>query len=95
METKLVNVRLPEQLYEEGKEAVTMGGFANFQEFIKDAIRHRLEEVKRQRALAWLRENFGSTKNKVKKPFTKGIREKLALEHTPEEARKITEMFGL
>lgn len=38
---------------------------------------------------------YGSTKYRSKKPFTKEIRDKLAREHTPEEAKAITKKFGL
>ncbi len=94
METKLVNVRLPKKLYREGKEVVEIGGFANFQEFIKDAIRHSVRENKKDQALINLYKNFGSTKGKKRKPFTKEIKDKIALEHTPERAREIMKRFG-
>ncbi len=94
MKTKLVNVRLPEKLFEEGKE-ICKGEYANFQEFIKDSIRHAVLEIKKQRALFNLRKSFGSTKNKKRKLFTKEIKERIAEEHTPERAKEITRKYSL
>lgn len=95
MNTKLINVRLPENLYEEGKEVVEEAGYANFQEFIKDSIRSKITEVKKDKALINLEKSFGSTKGKIRKPFTKEIKDKLAGEHTPKRARELMEKVGL
>lgn len=80
MHTKLVNVRLPEQLYSEGKDIVETEGYANFQEFVKDSLRHAINEIKKDQALANLQKSFGSTKGKERKPFTQDIKEQLAEE---------------
>lgn len=80
METKLINVRLPEKLYEEGKDIVKQGSYSNFQEFIKDSIRHNINQLKKDKALLNLEKSFGSTKGKVRKPFTKEIKNKIAEE---------------
>lgn len=80
METKLINVRLPEELYKEGKDIVKRGGYANFQELIKDSVRHQINEIKKDRALINLEKSFGSTKGKVRKPFTKEVKDKIAEE---------------
>ncbi|MBW2986098.1 ribbon-helix-helix domain-containing protein [Candidatus Woesearchaeota archaeon] len=80
METKLINVRLPKKLYREGKELVEQDGFANFQEFIKDAIRHSVQERKKDQAFINLYKNLGSTKGKERKIFTKEVKDKLAEE---------------
>ncbi len=80
METKLVNVRLPKNLYKEGKDIVEKGGYANFQELIKDSVRHQINQIKKDKALLNLEKGFGSTKGKVRKPFTKEIKERLAEE---------------
>ncbi|MBI4450717.1 hypothetical protein HY642_01965, partial [Candidatus Woesearchaeota archaeon] len=74
MTTKLVNVRMPEQLYAEGQEVVETAGYANFQELVKDALRHTIQEVKKDQALISLQETFGSTKGKKRKPFTTEIK---------------------
>ena len=78
MKTKLVNVRFPLELYMTGMDAVAEGSYANFQEFIKDAVRHSVQESKRDQALFNLCKNFGSTKGKARKPFTKEIKEQIA-----------------
>jgi len=95
MKTKLVNVRLPEKLYEEGKKIVENNGYANFQEFIKDSIRHSIAEAKEEQWMKTLKRLYGSTKGKEKKRLTKKEKEKIAEEHTPERAREITKRMGL
>jgi len=89
MTTKLVNVRMPENLYHEGKEAVEEGGYANFQELIKDAVRHQIKEIKKDQALINLEKSFGSTKGKKKKPFTPKIKNRIAEEHTEKRAKEL------
>lgn len=95
METKLINVRLPKSLYKDGKDIVEKGTYANFQEFIKDSIRHQINQIKKDKALLNLEKSFGSTKGKVRKPFTKEIKDRLAREHTPERARELMRRVGL
>jgi len=80
MVTKLVNVRFPEQLYEEGKEIVEEAGYANFQELVKDALRHTIIGIKKDKALIALQQTFGSTKNKTKEPLTSAVKNKIAEE---------------
>ena len=78
METKLVNVRLSEKLFTEGKKIVEIGGFSNFQELIRDAIRRRIEELKKERDdVIFLRKLFGSAKPRPR--LTKEERDKIAL----------------
>ena len=78
MVTKLVNVRLPEQLYKEGKEIVEQGSYANFQELMKDAIRHTIKDINVDKTLINLEKSFGSTRNKKKKAFTSEIKDQIA-----------------
>jgi len=95
MHTKLVNVRLPERLYKKGKETVEEAGYANFQELIKDSIRQRITEIKKDKALLNLERSFGSTKGKKRIPFTKEIKNRIAEAHTEERGRKLMKMVGL
>jgi Arc/MetJ-type ribon-helix-helix transcriptional regulator len=95
MKTKLVNVRLPLKLHSLCMGIIAEEGYANFQEFIKDAIRHSVQESRKDKALINLEKNFGSTKGKKRKPFTKEIKERIALEHTPERAKELMKRFGL
>jgi len=95
MKTKLVNVRLPLKLYSLCMGVVAEEGYANFQEFIKDAVRHSVQESRKDKALINLEKNFGSAKGKKRKPFTKEIKERIALEHTPERAKELMKRFGL
>ena len=97
MKTKLVNVRMPETLFKEGKKAVEDGGFSNFQELIKDAVRNKVKEVKKEQWLINLEKNFGSTKNRPKKPLTREVKEKLALElmNNPKRQKELFKMVGL
>lgn len=97
MKTKLVNVRMPEKLFNEGKNAVEEGCFSNFQELIKEAVRDKVNEVKKEQWLINLEKNFGSTKNMPKKPLTKEIKEKIALDimNNPQKQKEIARRFGL
>ncbi len=81
MKTRLVNVRLPESLYAEGKQLTESAGYANFQEFIKDSIRHNIAELKKEKWEHTLKALYGSTKGKKHKPFTTKIRNRIAEEH--------------
>ncbi|KYK24977.1 hypothetical protein AYK26_07920 [Euryarchaeota archaeon SM23-78] len=81
MATKLVNVRLPEALYKEGKKLTKSKGYANFQEFIKDSIRHQIANLKKESWEHTLNKLYGSTKGKKHKPFTRKVRDKIAEEH--------------
>ena len=80
MATKLVNVRLPEQLYDEGKEVVETAGYANFQELVKDSLRHTIQATKKDQAFINLQRSFGSTKGKVHKTFTAELKNQIAEE---------------
>lgn len=93
METKLIGVRIPEQLMEKGEEIVKEEGFRNIQELIVNAFREAILRKKRLHALKWLEANFGITKNQKRKPFTKEIREKIA-ETSLERAEEITKRYG-
>ncbi len=95
MANKLVNVRIPENLYNESRELVENSGYSNLQEFIKDAIRNKVNQVKKDQVLINLEKNFGITKNKTKKPFTKEIKEKIALNHNANRANEVMKMFNL
>lgn len=87
-----MNVRLPKELFTEGKKIVETGGFSNFQELIKDAVRHRIEELRKERALRFLEQSFGSEKPRPR--LTKEQREEIALRHTPERARQLMKKYG-
>lgn len=95
MATKLVNVRIPDNLYSEGKQVVEEAGYANYQEFIKDSIRSKISEIKKDKALINLEKSFESTKGKKRKPLTKEIKDKIAREHTPRRARELMKKVGL
>jgi len=98
METKLVNVRLSEELFLEGKEIVKTSGFSNFQELIRDAIRRRIEELKKQRDdVIFLRKLLGSAKHKPMRELTReekdAITEELA--KNPAKQKEIFKKIGL
>ena len=95
MANKLINVRIPENLYNESKELVENSGYSNLQEFIKDAIRNKVIQVKKDQTLINLEKNFGITKNKIKKPFNKEVKEKIALNHNAKRAKEVMKMFNL
>ena len=97
METILVNVRLPETLYLKGKELVNKEGFANFQEFVKDAIRKNIEELEKKEFLEYLKRSFGSAKDKPDVPFTREIREKIAKAFVKDlsKQKELFHKFGL
>ena len=97
MRTQLVNVRLPKKLYQEGKELVEDEGYANFQEFIKDSIRHAIYEIKKQKALLDLEKNFGIAKNRKIKHLTQEDKEKIAEELAAnlENQKEIFKKVGL
>ena len=88
MKTKLVNVRLPLKLYSLCMGIVAEEGYANFQEFIKDAVRHSVQESRKDKALISLEKNFGSTKGKKRKPFTKEMKNKIAEEFAKNLAKQ-------
>ena len=95
MATKLVNVRIPENLYNESKGLIENSGYSNLQEFIKDAIRNKVNQVKKDQVIINLEKNFGMTKNKIKKSFNKEIKEKIALNHNKQRAKEVIKMFNL
>ena len=95
MANKLVNVRIPENLYNESKVLIENSGYSNLQEFIKDAIRNKVNQVKKDQVIINLEKNFGITKNKIKKPFNKETREKIALNHNKQRAKEVIKMFNL
>lgn len=97
VETKLINVRLPKTLYLEGIEIVEKNGYANFQEFIKESIRVNISTVKKERVLGNLEKTFGSTKGKIRKPFDKNIKDKIALElvNNLDRQKEIFKKLGL
>ncbi|MBW2990093.1 ribbon-helix-helix domain-containing protein [Candidatus Woesearchaeota archaeon] len=97
MATKLVNVRLPETLIREGKKLTKSKGYANFQEFIKDSIRHQIAYLKKESWEHTLNRLYGSTKGKKHKPFTKEIRNKIAEEFSKnlDKQDELFKKFGL
>ncbi len=97
METKLVNVRLPEELYYKGKELVKKEGFSNFQELIKEAVRRHIEESENKKFLEYLTKGLGSAKDKPDVPFTKEIREQIALDllNNLSKQKETFKKFGL
>lgn len=80
MSTKLVNVRLPEQLYKQGREVVDSAGYANFQELVKDSLRHTIHDIKKDQAILKLQKSFGSTHGKKRKLFTPEVKNMIAEE---------------
>jgi len=97
MATKLVNVRLPEYLYKEGKRLTKTSGYANFQEFIKDSIRHKIADLKKEKWEHTLKKLYGSTKGKKHKPFTPEIKDKIAEEFSKnlDKQDELFKKFGL
>jgi Arc/MetJ-type ribon-helix-helix transcriptional regulator len=97
METKLVNVRLSEELFLEGKKIVKIGGFTNFQELIRDAIRHRIEELRRELAIIDLKKNLGSAKHKPIKELTREEKDAIAeeLARNPAQQKELFRRVGL
>ena len=93
-----MNVRLSAELFTEGKKIVERGGFTNFQELIRDAIRHRIEELKKeQNDVLFLRKLFGSAKHKPDKPLTPEIKDKIAeeLAKNPGRQKELFRKLGL
>ncbi len=96
MVTKLVNVRLPMQLYTEGKEVVESEGYANFQDFLRDALRHFVQEIHKKRALRTLDKTFGCMKGQIKQ-LTREEKEKAAEEFVAnlDKQDELLKRFGL
>ncbi len=61
-------------------------------EAVEKAINQETHKEKWQLTLERL---YGSSKDTSKKPFTKEIKEKMAREHTPDEAKELMKRFGL
>ncbi len=98
METKLVNVRLSAELFLEGKKIVETGGFTNFQELIRDAIRHRIAELKKEREdIIFLRKLFGSAKHKSIRELIREEKDAIAeeLARNPAKQKEIFKKIGL
>lgn len=97
MPNKLVNVRLPEKLFKEGKRLTKSNGYANFQEFIKDSIRHQIAHLKKENWEHTLNRLYGSTKGKKHKPFTRKIRNQIAEEFSRnlDKQDELFKKFGL
>ncbi|MFH1917424.1 MAG: ribbon-helix-helix domain-containing protein [Nanoarchaeota archaeon] len=60
--------------------------YATKTEFIREAIRGRIEEIQKQRALALLRKNFGAAKTKTPLEDDEKIRE--------EAGRELAKKYG-
>ncbi len=93
MTSKLVNVRIPEQLYDQGRKIAEEKGYRNVQELVLVGFREKVHEEAKTEFLRWLERTRGSIPNM--KRLTKQEREKIAREHTPEKGRAILKKYGL
>ena len=69
------------------------GTFANVTDFIRDCIRHRLKELKLEKALRSLEEMRGSVKN-VRR-LTRAERDKAFKEYLKKDPSEILRKYGL
>ena len=61
---KLVNVKLSEDLLTQMDEIYSQFGFSNRTEFIRNALREKIEEYKLKKAIQQLRKSYGVFKHK-------------------------------
>ncbi len=96
MTNKMVHLRIPSELYAEGKEVVRHMGFGSVQELIKDALRKAVQDYRKEIALKHLAQMKGSVKG-IKR-LTKEERNALALEFikmSDAERSSLFREFGL
>jgi len=91
--TNQIHLRLPEKMYKEILEIQEEFSFSNPQEFIKESLRKSIQEYNKEKAIKTLDKYYGSVKNA--KRLTKEDKEKIALIHSSEEAKKLTKEFNL
>jgi Arc/MetJ-type ribon-helix-helix transcriptional regulator len=74
--SQLINLKFQEQLLEEVDDEVEKGLYASRAEFIRDAVRRLILELREQKALEMLEKNFGKGKGKTP-VLTKEMRKKI------------------
>lgn len=89
MESRHVKLTMPIKLYEDSKLLAKENGYSNIQDLALESLRRQIAELKK---IADLRKLLGSAKPRPR--LTKEEKEKIAREHTPEEARRLTKEFG-
>ncbi len=92
--SKLVHLRLPDQLLLDSESIVREGSYSTLSEFIKESLRKAVEGHHRRKALYLLEKNFGRGKGKVK-PLTHKEREAAAEELFRTDTSNIFREFGL
>lgn len=63
--TRLINLKFQEQLLQEVDKTVDEGLYSSRAEFIRDAVRRLILELRKQQALRMLEANFGKGKGKT------------------------------
>jgi len=91
MVTKSVHLRLNEELYKQIKVLEKNLGFSNVQEFIRDMIRHVIDEYETKLLIRKLKKLQGSAKLK-KNPLS---REKMFKAYMKKDPLEIFRKFGL
>lgn len=92
--TKLVHLRLPDQLLLDSEKIVDEGRYSTLSEFIKESPRKAVDEYKHRKALYLLEKNFGRGKGKVR-PLTHKDREEAAEELINTDTSNIFRKYGL
>lgn len=77
--SKMICIRLPEEMLKEAKEAVSFDMFSNMNEFIRHSIRKAIDDYKTRKALRMLKQNFGMIKRKIPR-MSAEERDKIALQ---------------
>jgi metal-responsive CopG/Arc/MetJ family transcriptional regulator len=78
MANTLVSLRISQDLLKESKVIAKEKGFSNTQEFIREAIRARVEEYRRQKIIEEANRLYGIAKGKKIKTLTRKERDALA-----------------
>ena len=88
MATQMINVRLGEKLITEVDRLVKVSTYNSRTEFIREAVRERLDEMKKQAAIASLKSKLGQGKGKeISDEAYEMIREKVG--------KKFLKKFGI
>lgn len=94
MEGRQINLRISEELLKKADSILKRGSYDNLQEFFKEKLREEIrkqEEI--QEAVKRLQMLKGSASPKQR--LTKEQLNKIAVEHTPEKAARITKELNL
>ena len=93
MTNKLVHLRVSDKLYRDSQEIVRENGFNSIQEFIREAVRKKVEEFQTMMAVRRLEKLKGSVKG-IKR-MTKEERDKLFEEYVKKNPSEIFRKYNL